>query len=53
MDTTEIQKKTWEYYEKLYANKFDNLERKGKLSRDLQPAKTEPRRNRSTEKTNH
>ena len=27
--------------------------RNGQLSRDLQPAKTELRRNRSTEQTNH
>ena len=27
MDTAEIQKKKkWEYYEQLFANKFDNLE---------------------------
>ena len=26
MDTSEIQKNIKEYYEKLYANKFDNLE---------------------------
>ena len=26
MDTTEIQKTVHEYYEQLYANKFDNVE---------------------------
>ena len=33
-----------EYHEQLYANKFDNLEEMD-LSRDLQPTKTESRRN--------
>ena len=42
-----------EYYEQLYVNKFDNLEESGQLSRDLQPAKTESRRNRSVEQTDH
>jgi len=26
MDTTEIQKTMWDYYEQLYANKFDHME---------------------------
>jgi len=26
MDTAEVQKTIWEYYDQLYANKFDNLE---------------------------
>ena len=56
MDTAEkhTQKKPKrEYYEQLYVNKFDNLEESGQLSRDLQPAKTESRRKKSTEKTDH
>ena len=53
MDTEEIQKTITEYYEQLYANKFDDLEKNEQLSRDLQPAKTESRINRSTEQTNH
>ena len=30
-----------EYYEKLYANKLDNLEKNGKISRSPQITKTE------------
>jgi len=41
-----------EYYEQLYANKFDNVEEMLNFL-DLQPAKTESRRNRSTEQTDH
>ena len=51
MDTTEIQKALREYLEQLYANKFDNLEEMDNFL-DLQPAKTESRRNRSIERTN-
>ena len=31
MDTAEVQKTTREYYEQLYANKFDNLEEMDKF----------------------
>ena len=42
-----------EKHEQLYTNKFDNLEEICQLSRDIQPAKTESRRNKSTEETDH
>ena len=38
-----------EYYQQLYANKFNDLEE----TDNLQPAKTESRRNRSTEQNYH
>ena len=47
MDTAEIQKNIREYYEQLYANKFDNIEEMDNVSRGIQPAKTESRINRS------
>ena len=55
MDTVEIQKKkksVRKYYEELYANKWQPR-RKGHLSRDIQPTKTELRRNRSVEQIDH
>ena len=45
-DTTEIlQKPTREYYEQLYAN-IGQPRRNGQVSRDIQPTKSESRRNR-------
>ena len=43
-----------EYYEKLYADQLDNLERRnGQLSRKIQPSKADPGRNRKFEQTNY
>ena len=50
MDTAEIQKTMREYYEQLYANKFDSLEEMDNFL-ETHPAKTDSRRNRSTEQT--
>ena len=41
-----------EYYEKLYANKLDNLEEMDKFL-ETQPDKTESRRNREFKETDH
>ena len=49
MDTAEIQKTVREYYEQLYANTFDNLE---EMDSFLETHRL-PRRNRSTEQTDH
>ena len=50
MDTAEIPKTIREYYEQLYGNKFDPLE---EMDNVLELAKTESRRKRSTEQTDH
>ena len=54
MDTAEIRKHLREYYEQFYANKFDNLEEMSNLLETFTASgKTEPRRYRSTEQTDH
>ena len=44
--TAEIKIFIREYYEKLYANNFDNLEKNGKLSTNIIPNRTKSRRNK-------
>ena len=41
-----------DYYEQLYGDKMDNLEKMDRLNRKGQSSKTEPGRNRNYEQTN-
>ena len=52
MEIAEKQKTVTEYYEQLYANKL-TTKKKWTTFIDIQPTKTESRRKRSTEQTNH
>ena len=52
-DTAEIQSILREYYKQLYANQMDNLEETDKFLERYNPSKTEQRRNRKYEQTNH
>ena len=52
IDMTEIQKIMGEYYEQLYANKFDNLEKTDFLE-TYSPPKLNQEERLSIEQTNH
>ena len=52
-DTAEIQSILRDYYKQLYANQMDNLEETDKFLERYNPSKTEQRRNRKYEQTNH
>jgi len=52
-DTTEIQKNHERILWTILCQQIWQPRRNGQLSRDIQPAKTESRRNRSTEQTDH
>ena len=54
MDSADIQKTIREYYEQLYANKFDNLEKTDNFLETYSlPKLNQGETNRSTEQTDH
>ena len=53
INSIEIRKIIKEYSEQLYTNKLDNLEVMDTFSRNIQPSKTKPGRNRESEQTNY
>ena len=53
MDTTEEKKKHERILTTIMCQQIQPPGRNGQLPRDVQPTKTESRRNRSTEQTNH
>ena len=51
-ENAEIQRVIRDYYEQLYGNKMDSLEKNGQILRKVQSSKTEPRRNRNYDQPN-
>ena len=48
-NSAQIQRSIRDYYEQLYGNKMDNLEKNGQILRKVQSSKTESGRNRNYE----